>query len=82
MTITGTVVYNDFEGGFWGIVADDGQALRPLDGLPEAVRKEGCRVETEVEPVQVLSFAMWGTPVKIHAIRPAEPGTGAGESKA
>ncbi len=70
MKIQGTVVYNDFEGGFWGIVGDDGQKYRPVDGLPDAVQEEGLRVEAEVEPVTVLSFAMWGRSVRIHAVKP------------
>lgn len=70
MKITGTVVYQDLEGGFWGIVGDDGEDYRPLDELPESVRTDGCRVEAEVEPADVLSFTMWGRNVHVLAIAP------------
>ncbi len=70
MRITGTIVHNDIEGGFWGIVGDDGAKYRPVDGLPEAVQTDGLRVEAEVEPVTVLSFAMWGRSVRLKDIQP------------
>lgn len=70
MTIQGTVVYNDFEGGFWGIVGDDGTKYRPVDGLPDAVKTDGLRVEATVEPTNTLSFAMWGRSVRLKDITP------------
>lgn len=70
MKITGTVVYNDFEGGFWGIVTDDGRQYRPLNDLPAEAQTDGQRVEADVEPVQALSFTMWGTNVNVHEIKP------------
>lgn len=70
MKITGTVVHNDLEGGFWGILGDDNQKYRPVEELPAAVRKDGLRVEADLEPASVLSFAMWGKSVRVHAIKP------------
>ena len=72
MKITGTVVHLDLEGGFWGIEGDDGEKYKPVDALPAAVRDDGCRVEAEVEPANVLSLAMWGRNVHVHAIKPLE----------
>jgi hypothetical protein len=68
MKITGTVIHEDLEGGFWGLVGDDGEKYRPVDSLPETVRKDGCRIEADVEPVQAFSFAMWGRNVRVHSI--------------
>lgn len=68
MKITGTVVYLDLEGGFWGIEGDDGQQYRPIDALPASAQVDGCRVEVDLEPADVLSFAMWGQSVKVHNI--------------
>ena len=68
--IRGTVVRQDLEGGFWGIVGDDGKKYRPVGELPEAVRHDGCRVEAEVERADVISFAMWGTSVHVRRIQP------------
>ncbi len=65
MTITGAVSYQDFEGGFWGIVGDDDNKYRPVDDLPTSFKKAGCRIKAEVEPANVMSFTMWGENVKI-----------------
>lgn len=65
MRITGTVVHESLEGGFWGIVGDDGQQYKPVDDLPPEVRTDGCRVAATVEPVQIFSFAMWGQNVRV-----------------
>lgn len=71
MQIEGTVRYLDLEGGFWGIEAANGAKYRPVEALPASVRTEGCRVVADVEPVQVMSFAMWGKNVRIAKIRKA-----------
>ena len=68
MRITGTVVYQDLEGGFWGLSADDGRQYEPVDALPASVRTDGCRVEADVEPVDVMSFRQWGRPVRVRSI--------------
>lgn len=70
MKINGTVVYQDFEGGFWGIEGDDGRQYRPVEDLPASVRSPGKRVEAEVEPAGVASFAMWGRNVRVRSIKP------------
>ena len=71
MRIEGTVTYQDLEGGFWGIETPDGARYRPVEGLPSSVRTEGCRVVAEIEPANVMSFAMWGRNVRIIKIRRA-----------
>jgi len=40
---TGTMKYLDFEGGFYGIVADDGQHYDPIN-LPSEFEEDGLRV--------------------------------------
>lgn len=67
--LRGTVVWLDFEGGFWGIVGDDGEKYRPVDPLPEEARGEGTRVDVELEQAALLSFAMWGRSARIHRLR-------------
>ncbi len=69
MEITGTVTHQDLEGGFWGIEGDDGVQYRPIEPLPDAVRHDGCRVRAAIEPVTVLSIAMWGRSVRVDAIQ-------------
>lgn len=65
MTIEGSVRYQDFEGGFWGIITDDDRKYRPVDDLPAHVKTDGCRVRAEIEPANVLSFTMWGEVVNL-----------------
>lgn len=65
MHVTGKITYQDLEGGFWGIIGDDGQKYHPVDGLPAEAQKEGQRVEAELEAAQMMSFAMWGRTVRV-----------------
>ena len=69
MLISGTITFQDFEGGFWGIVADDGQKFYPIEGIPTSLQKPDLPVEAEVEPSDEMSFVMWGQTVNLQAIR-------------
>jgi hypothetical protein len=62
---TGTVAHIDLEGGFWGIIGDDGKRY-DVSNLPQGFRKEGLRVRFvgSVRPSQV-SFHMWGVMVEV-----------------
>ncbi len=78
----GTVTYVDLEGGFYGIVADDGSQYLPAN-LPEEFAVDGKRVHfTAVVQQDVVTIQMWGTPVEIFTIEetnttaPAIPGEG------
>ncbi len=65
---TGTVRYLPMEGGFWGIVGDDGNNYDPMDLAP-AFQKEGMRVRFEAIPeTDMMSIRMWGALVKITRI--------------
>ncbi|MCU0631887.1 MAG: META domain-containing protein [Methanolinea sp.] len=62
---TGTVVYMDLEGGFYGIIADDGTHYLP-DTLPPSCRVDGIRVKfTGMEKTHGASIYMWGTSLRI-----------------
>ena len=69
MKITGTVVYQELEGGFWGIVGDDNMQYEPVSELPRAVQVNNSRIEALLEPADVISFKMWGQPVYIRSIK-------------
>ena len=45
---TGTIQYNDFEGGFYGIVGDNGEAYDPIN-LPTEFEEDGLRVKYSIE---------------------------------
>jgi hypothetical protein len=68
MKIIGRVVFQNIEGGFWGIVTDDQVSYEPVDGIPVSLQRENTRVEADVEPAPVISFRMWGQPVRILSI--------------
>lgn len=64
MRIKGTVSYQSFEGGFWGIESENGQQYRPIN-MPEQLKSSGAQVEIVAIEADVMSFIMWGTPVRI-----------------
>ena len=49
--ITGHVKYLDFEGGFWGIIGDDGKEYRPVS-MPNQLKHDGEAVEVTVRPAE------------------------------
>lgn len=64
----GIVQYVELEGGFYGLVDDDGGQYDPIN-LDEAYKEDGLRVHFLVRTRDdVMSAHMWGTPVEIVAI--------------
>jgi hypothetical protein len=62
---TGTIQYFDLEGGFYGIVSDDGEQYLPLN-LSSEFEEDGLCVQFTVELVEDhFSFIMWGVLVDI-----------------
>jgi hypothetical protein len=62
---TGTIVFMGFEGGFYGIISDDGEHYDSVN-LDRRFRVDGLRVRFEVRLLQdVLSVHMWGKLVSI-----------------
>ena len=68
----GTVVYHDFEGGFYGIVDSDGNRWLPYETLPEALRHDSLAVRFLYQRSNAdVSIQMWGSPIDlllIHAV--------------
>ena len=75
----GTVTYIDLEGGFYGIITDEGAQLRPTS-LPVEFRVDGQRVRFTAQTVgEQAGIFMWGRPVKLIDIQPVtESITGTG----
>jgi len=70
ITGTGTVVYVELEGGFFGIIADDGTHYLP-DNLPESCRVDGLLVKfTGIERAPAPNIRMWGTSLRILSATP------------
>ena len=69
---TGTVKFIDLEGGFYGILGDDGENYDPIN-LSQEFQEDGLRVRFEVKIREdVVSIHMWGTPVEIIKIEKLE----------
>ena len=65
VSATGTVKYIDLEGGFYGIIGDDGQRYDPIN-LSQQFQKDGLRVRFEAKPREDLdSIHMWGRLIEI-----------------
>ena len=68
VTGEGTVQYIDLEGGFFGIVADDGTRYLPLN-LPEEFSEDGLAIEfTGIIREDVVTIQQWGTPLELTGI--------------
>ena len=66
---TGTIEFLDFEGGFYGIISDDGEHYDPID-LDEEFRVHSLRIYFEAEILEnVCTFHMWGKPVSLLKIQ-------------
>jgi hypothetical protein len=65
---TGTIIYLSFEGGFYGIVSDDGNGYDPIN-LPPKFEIVGLRVEFVGEVLDLYSIHMWGIIIRILSIK-------------
>jgi len=67
---TGTVVLIDLEGGFYGIVGDDGDHYDPLSSLPQEYAVDGLHIYFSVSICEdCASFHMWGYVVEVIFIK-------------
>lgn len=58
--LQGTVRYMNLEGGFWGIIADNGQKILPKN-LPQDYHKDGIRLSfTAQEITGMMTIQQWG----------------------
>ncbi len=65
ISTSGTVRFQEMEGGFWGIIADDGRKFDPM-GLDKKFQKDGLRVRFDAEPdTDRMSTHMWGTIITV-----------------
>ncbi|WDE05681.1 hypothetical protein SG34_001690 [Thalassomonas viridans] len=70
----GTVKYLTMEGGFYGIVTDEGKKLLPM-GLAAEYRQHGAKVRVKGELIKdMMTIQQWGTPFKITEIELLAPG--------
>ena len=71
--INGTIKYIPLEGGFYGIIADDGKKYDPIN-LDQNFATDGLKVKVKAKILKdVVSFHMWGEIIKIIKIEPSSP---------
>ncbi|MFD2167293.1 hypothetical protein ACFSJY_13655 [Thalassotalea euphylliae] len=74
----GKVVYNDFEGGFYGVIAENGEKVLPMN-WPKEMRSVNAKVKFKGKPVKdMMTTRQWGTLYQIKEIKLIEKGDGAG----
>ena len=62
----GRIVWNDFEGGFFGIVDENGSKYFPLRPLKEELQVDGLAIRFVLRSqADVATIVMWGTPVSV-----------------
>lgn len=64
------VVHVPLEGGFYGLVGDDGRHYEPV-GLAARFRRDGMRLHVQAQRLERASIRMWGQPVRILDVAPA-----------
>jgi hypothetical protein len=67
----GTVRYINLEGGFYGIIADNGRHFDPLN-LPEMYRVDGLRCEFSGHIVDRHDTHMWGMDIDLTVFEPRD----------
>jgi len=66
---TGTVRYQDLEGGFWAILGDGGGRYDVVSGLPDDMKVDGVRVKFLARPSSHgVSVHMWGQMIELEAV--------------
>jgi len=68
MTLQGTIVYQNFEGGFFSFIANDGSKYTPHMLAPEH-RKDGLLVQIKGEVVtDMMTTTQFGQLLKVHEL--------------
>ena len=60
----GQIVFNEFEGGFYGIVTSSGEKLLPLN-LTKAFHHAGSQIRFKGELKNVMTIYQWGKPFQL-----------------
>ncbi len=68
--LTGYVDYINTNGGFWGIIGDDGQKYQPTN-LPHKLRTSGLPIKFDAKiNDNIVTTFMWGTIVDVTNVKP------------
>jgi len=64
-SLTGTLEYIELEGGFWGIIGDDGLKYSMVNDPPLEFQKVGKRVFIQYRNFTGFSIRMWGRMIDV-----------------
>jgi len=62
--LTGQIQSSNIEGGFYGIIGDDGKKYQPTN-LPRKFKKDGLTIKFDAKRKDVMSTFQWGTIVEL-----------------
>lgn len=63
--ITGVIKYFDLEGGFYGIIGDNGKNYLPVN-LSSEFKIDGLKIKFTYKKVEdSIDIFMWGTPIEL-----------------
>jgi len=70
----GKVIYLDFEGGFYGIVAESGDKYLPMS-MPKEFLQNGAIIKFKGKIIEdMMTIRQWGQPFEIKEIKLVKPG--------
>ncbi|MCG7650119.1 MAG: ribose-phosphate pyrophosphokinase [Pseudomonadota bacterium] len=69
MTMKGSIIYKDLEGGFYAFIAENGDRYT-LHGLDETYQKNGLVVEVKGTPKpDMMTFTQFGTVLQVSSVK-------------
>ncbi len=69
MKLKGKATFVNLEGGFWGIVGDNGDRYFPVN-MPDQLKIEGANVDVSYSmPRNAMTSQMWGDPIWVIGFR-------------
>ncbi len=66
--LIGTLHHSDLEGGVWVLAAENGRQYH-LEGLPQALSREGARLEVQGQESSQMSLGMMGAVFQVRSAR-------------
>lgn len=76
--LRGRVQFLNLEGGFYGIIADSGKKILPMN-MPKEFAQNGAIVRIKGKVKNVMTIQQWGTPFTITEIELIKPGSNINE---
>lgn len=79
--LTGEIHFSTLEGGFYGIIGDDGKKYQPTN-LPRKFKKDGLAIKFDAKRKDVISTFQWGTIVELSNAAPITTSISSDERRA